>query len=385
MIPHAALYAAYFAFVGVFFTYIGLYLKSIGLSGQEIAILMALTHLVRVVMPVLIGWLADRTHRRMAVVRATFALAVSSFGLMFITHDFVWLCGVFLLMCGFWSGVMPLFEALVVAQVSKAGNTDMGRYGRIRLWGSIGFVVAVASAGWLLDHIAIAWLLWMVFALMLLTLACCWWVPEGVAPEHRPAAAGAWTILRQPMVLLFFCSCFLNTASQSAGWVFYAIYLVDHGYSKTAVGALTACAVIAEIALLFQLARVARRFPAVSLWRFGFAATTLRYAIVGLMPGVPVLQALAQTVHMFTFGTHHATALAVTHRLFPGRLSARGQAFYSSVSFGAGGTFGGLLAGWSWQTLGATGTFLVSALLAALALAIAMSATGSAAVRAMEE
>jgi PPP family 3-phenylpropionic acid transporter len=80
---------------------------------------------------------------------------------------------------------------------------------------------------------------------------------------------------------------------------------------------------------------------------------------------------LSQLLHAASFGLFHATAISLTHQLFPGRLHARGQALYAGISFGLGGAVGNLLSGYTWDSMGSTWTFLASALIALLGAIIA--------------
>ena len=75
----------------------------------------------------------------------------------------------------------------------------------------------------------------------------------------------------------------------------------------------------------------------------------------------PLLLAFAQLLHAATFGAYHASSVAIVHRLFTGKLAARGQTLHSSVSYGLGGSAGTLLAGWSWSALGPELSFSLSA------------------------
>jgi MFS transporter, PPP family, 3-phenylpropionic acid transporter len=371
--PLSAFYFAYFAFIGVFFTYCGLFLQARGFSAQEISWLIAATQIVRVFATPAWGWLADHLHMRMPIVRTSLALATLVFAANFATPDFVWLLLVFALMSGMWAAAMPVFEAGVLSRLATASGPDMGRFGRIRLWGSIGYIVAVAAAGALFDVVSVLWLSTLVFGLMLVAIGVAAWVPErmpetvdaGPAPPLLPA------LVKPGIPPLFVCA-FLNSASQGASFVFYSIYMVDSGHNKTAVGALWSIGVVAEIGLFLVLAKVIARVGYQALWRLGFAASVVRYIVVALVPGSFVVQALAQTIHMFTFGTHHATALAVIHKNFAGRLASRGQALYGALSFALGSTVGGLVAGWTWQHWGARNTFLLSAAIAATALTISL-------------
>ncbi len=111
-----------------------------------------------------------------------------------------------------------------------------------------------------------------------------------------------------------------------------------------------------------------RQFGLRAILLLSFAAATVRFLMIGWgVDWLPVI-VLAQLLHGLTFGAYHAAAIAAVNRWFPGRCQARGQALYSSVSFGAGGLVGGLLSGWTWERLGAAPTYALSSAFALVGL-----------------
>jgi PPP family 3-phenylpropionic acid transporter len=368
----SAFYFAYFAFLGVFATFFSLYLQSLGHSPAEIAILMSLVHAVRVVTPNFWGWLSDTSGRRVAIIRMAFAAATIAFLGVFFGTGFWWLFAVITLMAIFWSAAMPLFEAAVMDWLGG----DAGHYGRIRAWGSAGYIVAVIGAGVTLDAVAIAWVLVMVAVLMAITCATAFTLPERTAQPHEHDRVPIADLFRRRDVVAIFAACFLMCASQGAMFAFYPIYLVEHGYSKTGVGILSSLAVIAEIGVFLVLPAIFRRFTHYQLWTFSFAVTAVRFQLVAWLPDLVAVQAFAQLLHMFTFGTYHATALALIHQRFRGRLQTRGQALYTSLSWGLGGALGGLASGAMWERWGAAATFSLSSAIALAGLAIVVFALG---------
>jgi len=369
MVPARALasfYFTYFAFIGVFTTYFALYLHQQGYSPAEIGILMSLLNAVRVVMPNVWAWLSDHTGAHMNIIRVTFALATVAFTALFMVQGFWWLFVVIVVMSAFWSASLPIFEATTMSYL----DGDAARYGRIRLWGSVGFIAAVSLAGWWLDHVPIGWLLWLVLGLMGITLLCAFVVPERVTPPHEHESVPIASVLRRPGVLLFFLACFLLLAAQGSSIVFYSIHMVENGFSKTTVGILWSVGVVAEILIFLFLPRLFARFSLYQLWLLSFGMTAVRYLIVAWLPSVLAMQVFAQALHMFSFGTFHATALAVLHTNFGGKLKARGQALYTSLSFGLGGAVGALLSGWTWQAWGPGWTFTVSSAIALAGLVL---------------
>ena len=361
-------YFWYFAFIGVFGTYFALYLQSLGFAAAEIALLMSLQQIVRIFTPFFWGWLADRLHGRTAIIRMTMLLAVGVFSLLFQVSSYAAMAAVFVAMFTFWSAALPLFEANVIAMAEG----DSGRYARIRLWGSVGFIIAVLLAGWTLDHLPMSSLLWMVLAMLVLAA-----LSSRAIPEYRPGAETAsphdsiWPILKRPEIVALFIACFLMMASQSANFVFYSIYMVDNGHSKSTVGILWSIGVIAEIAIFLSLPRLNRRYTPYVLFSFSFAVTALRFLLVGWFPASLALQVIAQSFHAFTFGTWHAAAMAMLHQWFPAQFGTRGQALYTSFSFGVGGALGGIGAGLAWDAIGPAWMFTAMSVLAVIGWAIA--------------
>jgi PPP family 3-phenylpropionic acid transporter len=368
----SSVYFTYFAFIGVFTTYFSLYLADLKLSPAEIGILMSLLNVMRVVMPNFWGWLSDHTGKRMPIIRTAYAVSIVAFCGLFLGNSFWWLFTVIVVMCVFWSAFGPLSEASTMNHLSG----DTSRYGRIRLWGSIGYIVAVTLGGFWLDHVPIRWLPWLVLVLMFITLGCTFAVAEKPVPPHEHDHVPIWHVVRRPDVLVFFLACFLMIASQGAAFVFYSIYMVEQGFSKTTVGLLWSVGVVAEVVIFMFLPRVLARFDYRTLWVLSFSLTVLRYLIVGWFPSVLAMQVLAQALHMFSFGTYHATALAILHSTFKGKLQTRGQALYTSISFGAGGAVGGMISGWTWTAWGPAWTFTVSSGLALAGLLLILMRPG---------
>ncbi len=349
----SAFYFAYFAPVGAAAPYFSLYLVSLGFAAAEIGMLLSVGQLMRVVGPNFWGWVADRSEQRARIIRITLALGGACFGGLFFIDSFRGILSLLLVIGFFTSASMPLTESLTLAHLRGASS----RYGSIRLWGSIGFIVTVTLIGYALDALPVASLLWMVLATYALG-----WLFSLALPDARPAGsrAGAgpvWTILRRPEVAALLGACFLMILAHGPQYAFYSIYLVDHGYSKAAVGWMWSLGVIAEIIVFLLMPMMMRRHSITDILLVCFAATVARFLMIGWgVDSAPVLLA-AQLLHGLTFGAYHAAAVTVIHRWFTGAHQVRGQAIYLSVSFGAGGVLGSLLAGLGWDRIGPAWTF----------------------------
>jgi PPP family 3-phenylpropionic acid transporter len=241
-----------------------------------------------------------------------------------------------------------LIEALTLGHLDRQAE----RYGGIRLWGSIGFVVAVLGVGMTLDHVAEHVVLWASASFLLGMAVTSFFMTESPIPASGAAFGRLRDVVISPPVRSFLAASFFMSAAHGALYVFYSLYLVSEGYSKTQVGALWTLGVIAEILVFAFMPQLFRRFSIKAVLLFCFACAGLRFALIGFGVGSPVLLVLAQLMHGATFGAHHASAMAVIHRWFGPGQHARGQALYGSLSFGAGGMMGALLSGAVWETLG---------------------------------
>ncbi len=160
-------------------------------------------------------------------------------------------------------------------------------------------------------------------------------------------------------------------ASHSAYYAFYSIFMQQHGYSSSAIGQLWALGVIAEVLVFLVMHRLLARWGARLVLFASLSIAVLRWLLVGSAPETLGLVLFSQTMHAATFGTFHASAIHLVHHFFVGRHQGRGQALYSSVSFGAGGAMGSLLSGYLWTSIGPSSIYFVSAGYAGLAVLIA--------------
>ena len=360
----AGFYFFYYAFVGMFSPYWSLYLQSIHFTPIEIAILMSIQPVMRMVAPNVWGWLADHTGQRLLVVQAAATLsAVFYFG-VFLTTSFWGLFLVLTLMGFFWSASMPLVEATTLSYLGK--NT--AHYGRIRSWGSIGFIVAVVGLGYAFDYIAIVWLLWAGLVCEIGILIFARQIPKTEVLAHHTDHQSIRQIVMQPKVLALLGACFLMSVAHGPYYTFFSIYLVEHGYTKTAVGALWALGVICEIGVFFLMPALVKRFGFTRILLISFGAAVLRFMLIGWTVDVVGLLLFAQVLHALTFGAYHAASVGLIHEFFKGRHQSKGQALFGSFTYGAGGVLGGLASGPIWQHWGASTLYSFSAAMALLGL-----------------
>jgi len=360
----ALFFFAYYGYVGVFSPYASLYFADRGLSATQIGILMSLMQVMRIFGPNLWGWVADQSQRRVLVLRLTSIVAALSFCGMFVGQTFLFFFALMVTVNLFTSAQGPISEALMLSSM----RGDLTHYGRVRLWGSVGFIVLVTLSGYALDWQGIELMPWIALLMLLMVTSVTFSLHEEPASQHTQQPNSVRELLSRKSVLSFFASTFLMIAAHSSLYVYYSLYLSDIGYSKTVIGLMWSLGVIAEILFFFYQAPLFRRFGVRKLMLFSLAIAVIRFLMIGW--GAQSLSVLlfAQVLHAATFGVHHSASVATLQRWFAGPLQARGQALYISISYGLGGTLGGLLLSACWDTFGARWVYVLAAIMSLLGL-----------------
>jgi PPP family 3-phenylpropionic acid transporter len=361
----AGFYFFYFAYLGTFAPFFSLYLESVGLTPFDIGVVMALPQVTRIIAPHLWSWLADRSTAPVRVVRLTGLAGTAVFVGVFAGTQLALLLAVIFAMTFFWSAALPLMEATTLSHLGD----DTARYGRIRVWGSVGFIAAVIGVGHLLDIVRLGAVPVLVLAMMVGMLACSWLVPESPIPHARSGQTVS-ALLFQPHIIALIAAGAFMSAAHGPYYTFFSIHLVAEGYSKAATGWLWALGVACEIGIFAWMPRLYRAFTLRQILIASFAVAVIRFVAIGwFAQSLPVL-VIAQTLHAATFGAFHAASIGYVHRYFKGRLQSRGQALYGSLAFGVGGAFGGLASGALWERAGAGLTFTFGAVCALVGGAI---------------
>lgn len=358
-------YFFYFATVGAFLPYWGLYLKDRGFNPAEIGELSAMMNGTRIIAPVLWGWIADHTGKNLRIIRiAAFLSAVFFSGFLFV-DGYTWFAWITLAYSFFWNAALPQFEAVTLYHLREESH----RYSRIRLWGSIGFIVAVLGVGKLLDYLPPA-----IIPLSLTVLAAMIWLSSLATPAvtvpHHQVSAGMKQIMARPELWAFLAVYLLLQLAHAPYYVFYSIYLKHYQYSAGLTGFLWALAVMAEIVLFIYMRRLLKRVSLRAVLLTSVALSVVRWLMIAW--GVEYFWVLlsAQFLHAATFAGAHVAAIHLVHRYFGDKHQGKGQALYTSVTFGVGGMVGSYCSGYYWESYGAALVYSTAAALCAVAFVI---------------
>lgn len=364
----AGFYFFYYATVGAFMPYWSPYLETRGFTAAQMGVAYALMGVTRSIMPIAWGWWTDVTGRRIGTVRWAVIVSLILFlGIPF-AESILMIGALMVAYSLFWHALLSQFEVIAINHLSLGG----GDYSRVRLWGSVGFVVAVLGLGPILDSTGMLPLPWLVGALFAAMAVSSWLVPE--APQTQTATTDAPSILmvlRRPEVLALLAACTLSQLSFAPYYNFFTLFLEKHHYTRGMAGFLWALAVLAEIGLFLVMGRVIAFWGARRLLMIVLVATAVRWTLTPLLVDSLPLLILLQLSHALTFGAYHSVAMYYVQKLFPGSLQGRGQAFYNAAAYGVGGVIGSLGSGYLWQHVSPEATFFAAAGAALLGAVIA--------------
>lgn len=354
----------YFSVLGIFVPYVGVYLDYRGFSSSQIGILLAFVAASRIFGPVLWANIADKSGRVGEVLRLGCLLAFLVFIGIFWVDEFWLLTLIFSLMMMFWTAVLPQLE---VTTVLATINTK-GGYGKLRLWGSIGFIVCSIGVGALIDIFDVpVVLIASLMSLALLYMASLF-VLTPTATDAKIADGGDWKKALNFVFIIFLIANMLLQVSFGAYYNFFALYMNDLGYSGLNTGVFIAVGVVAEVFIFIFAARLLRNFNIMNMLAFSILLTALRWWVLGNFAEYPALIVLSQIIHALSFGLTHTASVYFLSQYFSKSFQSRAQALYVSIAFGVGGASGSLMSGLFWQDgEGAIMSFNVSAIIALIA------------------
>lgn len=371
-VPYLSLssfYFFYYASLGALIPYWTLYLESLSFSVIEIGQLMAIFLATKIVAPSVWGWLADVTSQPIRVIRVGALLSAIFFALIFVETSFLSVLVMMVTFSFFRNAILPQMEAITLSHLQQ----ELARYSNIRLWGSVGFLLAVLLLGILIDQYSVK-----LVPLIILSLLLALWLStlfvSGPPPfRDQSSQRGLLKLLKKPNVMVFFLVGFLMQLSHGPYYTFYSIYMVELGYNNTLIGMLWNLGVVAEIGIFWIMHRLMIAFSAKSILLASLLLAGIRWGLIGYYAESLALLLIAQLFHAASFASFHAVCIHFIYLAFPRQHEGHGQALYVSVSFGAGGALGAILAGVIWRQGGAELCFSSASIICLTAFIIALA------------
>lgn len=362
----AGFYFFYYAIVGTFMPYWNLYLEDQGFNYSEIGFLASIAIVTRFFAPFIWGWIADKSGKRMLLVRIATWVEASIWLLIFIIPNHFQSIALLMLVFSFFqNAILAQFEGVTAFWLAEKRAQ---LYGRVRKWGSIGFIVAVFGVGALLDLIDVQQLPIILLCIALLAFL---WSFQISDPTHAPQAQkkleSILPILKQPTVCAFFAIELILLFSHAPFYSFYSNYLSQYGLSTTRIGLLWSVGVLAEIVMFAYAQFFFKRWGWRTLVSICLILTAIRWLLVAVFAESFTIQIVAQCIHAFSFGLFHLVAMRVIFEYFSAAQQGRAQALYSTV-WGIGVALGSILAGQYWSLLGGEYIFMLAGLSTLLGL-----------------
>lgn len=354
-------YLIFFALLGLIQPYWSPYLVSIGMDATEIGWLLGIFHFSRIYAPSIWGHLADRNGSRIKVLRVGGVAGFCVILWLPWQHTFWGLALIILCFSFFWNAILPQFEVVTLQHLDRDGN----RYGKIRLWGSVGFILSVLIGAELYVGPGINNLPWGFITVMAMIAIASFMIPSpkvvtDTSAEDRPYLSIA-SVVKQPLVLQFFAMVFFAQLAHGPYNGFFTLLLQQLGYGPGIIGLLWSLGVLAEILLFAILHRIWERYSVRLVLIVSLALSVLRWLLLASFADQLIVLLFSQLLHAASFAVLHATGIRWVQSLFPPGTEGRGQALHSSFGWGLGGVFGSIAAGYLWHHFGASTTFLVAA------------------------
>lgn len=356
------MYFAIFSFVGIHMPFWPVWLQSRGIDALGIAALTALSFALKIVVTPWVSRQVDRSgKKREAVIWLALGLLIGC-SLFRFTNGFAQVFLLTTLAFASWSPIMSLAESITTV-AAKQHQLD---YGRIRLWGSIAFMIVATVAGKLLATFGSDVVLYSLVGTAGLLFVAALLLPATAGPA-RPAHAAAGKpavsnrqFLSSKWFVGFLLATMLIQGSHAAYYTFASIHWRAEGLSDQLVGLLWGISVFSEIGFFAFGKRVVDRLGSINVIVLGGLAAAVRWTVIGLTVN-PVLLGLVQLLHAVSFGASHFAAIRLIAEKVDDQLSATGQGLYSAFIMGIGMGIFVLASGPLYQALGHQAFYLMSA------------------------
>jgi PPP family 3-phenylpropionic acid transporter len=358
-------YACYFSAYGVSIPFFPVYLRRLGLSEAQVAVMLSVAPALHLGVPLVWGWLADRTRRRNLFLALACGGACLWLLLVARVRRFEALLPLYAAHQLFAVPVLALADSLAIADSRRRGTS----YTRVRLWGSVSFLIACLAAGAALTRASL-------MGLVPISIAAGYGVaglaalgvPQ-VAAETAPRLGDLARLLGDRRLLLLLPIAGLHWATLAPYHGFLGILATERGLSPLTTSLAFAVAVAAEVTAFFFFPRLERRFTPAALMAVAAAATSLRWYLTARVTSGAALVAV-QALHGLTFGVFWASAMVWLAAAVPAALRATGQAVYGICVFGLGNLLGYTGCGLLSARAGTAGAFRAGAALELVPLAL---------------
>jgi MFS transporter, PPP family, 3-phenylpropionic acid transporter len=356
----AVQYFLYFGVMGMYLPFFNLYCYQIGFKGWQIGTLSASRSIVLIVFGITWGIVADRFQNRRTIYIGCNFLSAAVWAFFLLTTDFRWMLAITCLYGIFFAPLISFLEAFAM----DALGSDKKRYGRMRLWGSLAFIVVVLTLGRITDLFSVKIILSLILAGSWVQALVSLSFPAKVPTPRLDFLGGLKSLVSKKVIFFFICA-FLMLVSHGAYYAFFSIHLNQLGCDNFFIGLCWTMAVGAEIVAMFFSERIFKRFDYEKVLLFSFVIAALRWAglwAIQSPAGILVLQ----ITHAVTYGTFHMASILYIDALAPKETKTIAQAANNAVTYGLGLMVGFFISGALYEHIGSEALFAISGMIALL-------------------
>jgi PPP family 3-phenylpropionic acid transporter len=360
-------YFFYFALLGLISPYLAIFLDGQGFSSRQVGEILAIITATKIVAPSLWATLADKTAKPLLIIRLGALLALVSFSLLYWFTQYWPITFCLALFTLFWTAILPQLEVHTLDTIKQSSKI----YARVRLWGSLGFIVLAVVAGeamsalghQIFTTLGVITLIFLLISTLFLTAR----KPVGSAQKSASEHAPILNKLIDSRFICFFVAGLLLQVSFAPYYGFFALFLRDLQYSGLTVGLIISLGVVAEVIAFIYMGALFKYFSLNALLVFSLGITAVRWFLIPVVADSVVWLAIIQLGHAASFAIYHSASMKFISSHFTKVQQSRGQGIYLGGVYGVGGAIGAYLTGILWlDGQGASNTFIVAGVSALL-------------------
>ncbi len=339
------------AFVSPF---IVLYYQRLGFSGAQIGILTGITPLVTFFVVPLWSALADATHRHRLIMSLAILLGITMLVLYPLATTFVPILIIAILLNTFFAPVSPFVDSATMYMLADQKEL----YGRVRVGGSIGFGLAAALSGTIVQNFGLKFAFWGCAGLFFLNFFIGQKLEYGQVEDKEPIWGKVRALLADPCWVLFLIVAFAGGLSLAALNNYFFPYMDELGAPESMMGLALTVGSISEIPIVFFSNRLVKRFGSYRLLILAMVVTSMRMFLFAAS-GLPVVVLIAQLLNGLTFSTMWVAGVSYADENAPDGLRTTAQGLFASMVLGIGMAVGGLVGGPLLESVGGRNLYFI--------------------------
>ncbi len=334
--------------------FIVLYYQRLGFSGAQIGILTGITPLVTFFAAPLWSALADTTRRHRLILGLAILLGITMLIIYPLVSTFLPILVIAIFINTFFAPVSAFADSATMHMLADKREL----YGRVRVGGSIGYGLAAAVAGTVVQNFGLRYAFWGCAGLFFLNFFISQKLEYGQVEDKEPIGRKVRALLANPHWVLFLIVAFAGGLSLSALNNYFFPYMGELGARESTMGLALTVGTISEIPILFFSNRLVKRFGSYRLLILSMILTSLRMFLFALSTS-PLIVLLVQLLNGLNFPIMWVAGVSYADENAPPGLRTTAQGLFSAMVFGIGMAVGGLVGGPLLESIGGRGLYLV--------------------------